>query len=103
MVAIHIGVPWTGEMVAMAWKHETVFIGVDAYAPKHRPAELVHNLNTYGRDKVLFGSDRPVIDPERTIQEIDAMEIRPETRRLPMRDNALKIFKLPGASWPVLD
>ena len=34
---IHIGVPWTQEMISMAWKHENVFIGVDAYAPKHWP------------------------------------------------------------------
>ena len=37
LLGIHIGVPWTDEMIAMAWKHENVFIGVDAYAPKHWP------------------------------------------------------------------
>ena len=97
LLGIHIGVPWTDEMIAMAWKHENVFIGVDAYAPKHWPAQLVHYLNTYGRDKVLFGSDWPVIDPERMVREIAAMELRPEARRLLMRDNALRVFRLPGA------
>ena len=95
LLGIHIGVPWTDEMIAMAWKHENVFIGVDAYAPKHWPPALVHYMNSYGRDKVLFGTDWPVIDPERAMAEISAMNIRPESRQALLRGNALKIFKLP--------
>jgi predicted TIM-barrel fold metal-dependent hydrolase len=92
LLGIHIGVPWADEMIAMAWKHENVFIGVDAYAPKHWPPQLVHYLNTYGREKVLFGTDWPVIDPERAMREIDALSLRPEARRLLMRENALRVF-----------
>ena len=95
LLGIHIGVPWTDEMIAMAWKHENIFIGVDAYAPKHWPAALVKYLNSYGREKVLFGTDWPVIDPERAVREIDDLKLRPETMRALMRENALKVFRLP--------
>ena len=95
LLGIHIGVPWTDEMISMAWKHENVFIGVDAYAPKHWPKALVHYLNTYGREKVLFGTDWPVIDPERAVEEIETLGIRPESKALLMRDNALRVFRLP--------
>ncbi len=98
LLGIHIGVPWTDEMIAMAWKHENVFIGVDAYAPKHWPKALVHYLNSYGREKVLFGTDWPVIDPERSVREIDDLKLRPETMAALMRDNALRVFKLPGSA-----
>jgi predicted TIM-barrel fold metal-dependent hydrolase len=99
LIGIHIGAPWTDEMIAMAWKHENVFIGVDAYAPKHWPPQLVHYLNTYGRKKVLFGTDWPVIDPERAVAEIDAIGLRPESRQALMRDNARAVFGLdPEAS-----
>ena len=97
LLGIHIGVPWTDEMIAMAWKHRNVFIGVDAYAPKHWPKQLVHFLNTYGREKVLFGTDWPVIDPERAVREIAELGIRSESLALLMRGNARRIFtKLPG-------
>jgi predicted TIM-barrel fold metal-dependent hydrolase len=95
LLGIHIGVPWADEMIAMAWKHENVFIGVDAYAPKHWPASLVKYLNSYGRSKVLFGTDWPVIDPERAVREIDELKLRPETMRALMRENALSVFRLP--------
>ncbi|MXY39728.1 MAG: amidohydrolase [Rhodospirillaceae bacterium] len=98
LLGIHIGVPWTQEMISMAWKHENVFIGVDAYAPKHWPPEIVHYLDTYGRHKVLFGTDWPVIDPERAVTEIDALDLRPESRRALMRENALRVFRLPESA-----
>ncbi len=97
LLGIHIGVPWAAEMIAMAWKHENVFIGVDAYAPKHWPQELVQYLNTYGRDKVLFGTDWPVIDPERAMREIEALDLRAETLPKLLRENALRVFtRLPA-------
>ena len=98
LLGIHIGIPWTDEMISMAWKHENVFIGVDAYAPKHWPPQLVHYLNTYGREKVLFGTDWPVIDPERAVREIEALGLRPESHRALMRDNALRVFRLPESA-----
>jgi len=97
LIGIHIGVPWTGEMIAMAWKHENVFIGTDAYAPKHWPAEFVHYMNTYGREKVLFGTDWPVIHPRRAVDEIAALGLRDESRDLVMRGNAERVFRLEAA------
>ena len=79
----------------MAWKHEHVYIGVDAYAPRYWPPQLVHYLNTYGRHKVLFGTDWPVIDPERAVAEIAELDLRPEAYRALMRENALRVFRLP--------
>ncbi len=96
IIGIHIGVPWTDEMISMAWKHENVFIGVDAYGPKHWPPQLVHYLNSYGREKVLFGTDWPVIEPIRAVREIRAMDLRPESYRALMRHNAIKVFNLQG-------
>ena len=94
LIGIHIGIPWADEMIAMAWKHRNVFIGVDAYAPRYWPASLIHYLNTYGQDKVLFGTDWPVIDPERAMREIAELGLREEPLRKLMRDNAHRVFRL---------
>ena len=94
LIGIHIGVPWTDEMIAMAWKHENVYIGIDAYAPKHLPASLKHYMNSYGSHKVMFGTDWPVIDPERAVSEIHEHALRPEILEKVMRGNAVKVFCL---------
>ncbi len=95
LIGIHLGYPWTEEMISVAWKHEHVYIGSDAYAPRHWPESFVHFINTWGKDKVLFGTDWPVIDPERAIKEIDALELRPESKQKFLRDTALRLFRLP--------
>ena len=95
LIGIHIGIPWTQEMISMCWKHENVYTAGDAYAPKHWPAEFVHYANTYGKHKVLFGTDWPVISPERAVVEIDELGFRDDAKQLLMRDNALRIFNLP--------
>lgn len=96
LLGIHIGVPWTDEMIAMAWKHENIYIGIDAYAPKHLPQSLLHYMNTYGSHKVMFGTDWPVIDPERAVREMEAHNLRPQSYARVMRENALSVFRIAG-------
>ncbi|VCU68768.1 Amidohydrolase [Pigmentiphaga humi] len=95
LIGIHLGYPWTDEMISMAWKHPNVYMAGDAYAPKHWPGSVVKFADSYGQDKFLFGTDWPVIDPERAVREMDELGLRPGSRRKVMRDNALKLFKLP--------
>jgi uncharacterized protein len=92
LIGIHVGTPWADEMIAMAWKHERVFIGLDAYAPKHLPSSLIHYMNSYGGDKVLWGTDWPVIHPARGIEEMKAHGLREAAYDKVMRGNALRIF-----------
>lgn len=96
LIGIHVGIPWTDEMIAMCWKHDNVYTAGDAYAPKYWPKQYVHYANSYGRHKVLFGTDWPVIDPERAVREVEALGMKPESHRALMRDNALRVFRLPG-------
>jgi len=96
LIGIHIGIPWTEEMISMCWKHENVFTAGDAYAPKYWPDSYVHYANSYGREKVMFGTDWPVIDPERAVAEVEQLGLRDESKRLLMRENALRVFGLPG-------
>ena len=95
LIGIHLGVPWVDEMISMAWKHDNVYFAGDAYAPRHWPSQVVHYANTYGQDKFLFATDWPVIEPERAVTEINEQEYRPVPYRNMMRENALRIFKLP--------
>jgi hypothetical protein len=95
IIGIHIGIPWTDEMIAMCWKHENVFTAGDAYAPRYWPDQYVHYANTIGRHKVMFGTDWPVISPERAVDEVDNLGLKPESHTLLMRDNAIRVFQLP--------
>jgi predicted TIM-barrel fold metal-dependent hydrolase len=94
LVGIHVGIPWSDEMIAMAWKHPNVYIGCDAHSPKYWPQSFVHYINTFGQDKVLFGTDYPVLDFVRTREELESLQLRDESKRKLLRENALRVYRL---------
>jgi uncharacterized protein len=94
LIGIHIGIPWHDEMIAMAWKHPNVYIGCDAHAPKYWPESFVRYINSYGQDKVIFGTDFPVIDFKRALDDISALNFKPEALAKLLRHNVVKLYKL---------
>jgi predicted TIM-barrel fold metal-dependent hydrolase len=94
LIGIHVGIPWHDEMIAMAWKHPNVFIGCDAHSPAYWPESIRRYINSYGQDKVIFGTDFPVLDFARTRQEIEALGLRPGPLRKLLRDNVIRIYGL---------
>jgi predicted TIM-barrel fold metal-dependent hydrolase len=94
LIGIHVGIPWTEEMIAMAWKHPNVYIGCDAHSPAYWPESFRHYINSYGQDKVIFGTDFPILRFERTRQEIESLGLKPGPLRKLLRDNANRLYKL---------
>ena len=94
LIGIHTGWPWVEEMISVAWKHPNVYIGSDAYAPRYWKPEFVHFINSWGQDKVLFGTDFPIVDFERATREIGELDLRPESREKLLWKNAARVYGL---------
>ena len=94
LIGIHVGIPWTDEMIMMAYKHKNVYIGCDAHGPKYWPKSFNHYIDSYGQNKVIFGTDWPALSFERMRREIDDLGFRPEPYRKLMRDNALQLYNV---------
>jgi predicted TIM-barrel fold metal-dependent hydrolase len=94
IVAGHIGYPWTEEMVALARKYPNVYIDTSAYTVKRYPPELVRYLKSGGSKKVLFGTNFPMILPQKALEGIDALGLDDETRERFLIGNARRVFKL---------
>lgn len=94
LVGIHIGWPWVEEMISVAYKHPNVYIGSDAYAPAYWDQKFIHFIDSWGSRKVIFGTDYPVVDPERARADIEKLAIRPESKRRFLRDNVIDLYKL---------
>ena len=94
IVGGHIGYPWTDEMIALATKYENVYIDTSAYTPERYPESLVRFMKGPGREKVLFGSNFPMIQPAKCVSQLDALGLSDESRRMFLHDNAVKVFRL---------
>jgi predicted TIM-barrel fold metal-dependent hydrolase len=95
IVCGHIGYPWTEEMVAVARKHENVFIDTSAYTAKRYPPELVSYMKSRsGRRKVMFATNYPMIAPATALADLDALGLDEEVRDLFLAGNAQRVFGL---------
>jgi uncharacterized protein len=94
IVAGHIGYPWTEEMVALARKYPNVHIDTSAYTARRYPPELVGYLRSDGRKKVMFGTNWPMIAPQKALAELDALALDEEARTRFLSGNARAVFRL---------
>lgn len=94
VVAGHIGYPWTDEAIAVATKHPNVFIDTSAYTIRRYPPQIVDYLKTHGREKVLFGSNYPMIDPAAALAGLDDLGLDDATRDAFLGGNAVRVYGL---------
>jgi predicted TIM-barrel fold metal-dependent hydrolase len=100
IVGGHIGYPWTDEMIGLAWKHERVYIDTSAYLPAYYPAPLLKFMNSYGKDKVLFGTNFPQLPLSKCAEQARGLELRPDAKAAFLDGNARRVFKLEGRAAP---
>ena len=95
MILAHPSVPWQAEAISMATHKANVFIDLSGWRPKYFPPELVRAAGGMLRHKVLFGSDYPLITPERWLADFDELGVDPD--RLPgiLKDNAAQVLGSP--------
>ena len=94
IVLAHPSFPWQDEALAVATHKPNVYIDLSGWSPKYFPPLLVRYANTLLKDKVLFGSDFPVITPDRWLADFSQLDIKPEVRPLILKENAARLLGL---------
>lgn len=96
IILAHPSWPWQDEALSMCLHKPQVYIDLSGWSPKYFPPQLVQFANTQLKRKVLFGSDYPLITPDRWLRDFEALDIRDEVRPLILKDNAARLLGLDG-------
>jgi hypothetical protein len=94
IIMAHPSVPWQDSAIAVAQHKANVYIDLSGWSPKYFPPQLVRAANTLLKAKVLFGSDYPLLRPERWMKDFEQLEIRDEVKPLIMKQNAITALGL---------
>jgi predicted TIM-barrel fold metal-dependent hydrolase len=94
IILAHPSVPWAASSISIATHKANVFIDLSGWAPKYFPPELVRAANSLLQDKVLFGTDYPLLTPQRWLSDFDALDIKPQVRPKILKHNAVKLLGL---------
>jgi len=98
IVLAHPSVPWQDEAISIATHKANVYIDLSGWSPKYFPAQLVRAANTMLSRKVMFGSDFPLLTPDRWMADFAKLEIKPDVRPLILKDNAARMLGLDAAN-----
>jgi uncharacterized protein len=96
IIMAHPSFPWQEEALSVATHKPQVYIDLSGWSPKYFPPILVQYMNTLLKDKILFGSDYPVMSPERWMADFETLKVKDEVKPLIMKLNAARLLGLKG-------
>jgi len=94
IVLAHPSWPWQDEAISLAMHKPNIWIDLSGWSPKYFPAQLVQYANTLLNDRVLFGSDFPLITPDRWLKDFAEAGFKDEVRPLILKENAKRLLNL---------
>jgi uncharacterized protein len=94
IIMAHPSFPWQDEAISVCLHKPQVYIDLSGWSPKYFSPTLVQYANTLLKHKVLFGSDYPLIAPDRWLTDFEKIAIRDDVRPLILKENALRLFGL---------
>ena len=94
IVLAHPSFPWQDEAISICLHKPQVYIDLSGWSPKYFSPTLVQYANTLLRNKVLFGSDYPLLAPDRWLADFAKIGIRDDVRPLILKENAVRLFGL---------
>ena len=94
VVLAHPSVPWQDEAISIATHKANVYIDLSGWSPRYFSPQLVRAANGLLKRKVLFGSDYPLITPERWMRDFGELDVKDEVRPLILKENAVRMLGL---------
>ncbi|MDL5157114.1 amidohydrolase family protein [Actinomycetospora termitidis] len=92
IVMAHPSVPWQYAAISIATHKANVFIDLSGWSPRYFPPQLVRAAGRWLADKVLFGSDYPVLTPDRWRRDFATLDLPDEVRPRILKDNARRLL-----------
>jgi predicted TIM-barrel fold metal-dependent hydrolase len=75
IIMAHVGYPWVDEAVQVAWRNPNVHVDLSGILPRYFPPQMWHYLQMPDlRERVLFGSDYPMLRPDAWLEAWDAFD-----------------------------
>ena len=94
IILAHPSFPWQDEAISVCLHKPQVYIDLSGWSPKYFSPTLIQYANTLLKKKMLFGSDYPLIAPDRWLKDFEAIAIRDEVRPLILKENAVRLLGL---------
>jgi len=94
IILAHPSFPWQDEAISICLHKPQVYIDLSGWSPRYFSPILIQYANTLLKNKMLFGSDYPLITPDRWMADFEKIAIRDDVRPLILKQNAVRLLGL---------
>ncbi len=94
LIMAHPGWPWQDEQLAIGTHKRKSYIDLSGWSPKYFQPLLVTYMTKLIPEKFLFGTDYPMLTPQRWLGDFETLQLKPEVRNMILRENARKLLRL---------
>jgi predicted TIM-barrel fold metal-dependent hydrolase len=94
LILAHPSVPWVDSSLSIATHKANVYLDLSGWSPKYFPPQLVRQAGSLLRHKMLFGTDFPLLTPDRWLADFAGLDVKDEARPLILKDNAVRLLGL---------
>jgi predicted TIM-barrel fold metal-dependent hydrolase len=92
IILAHPSFPWQDEAISVCLHKPQVYIDLSGWSPKYFSPTLIQYANSLLKHKMLFGSDYPLLTPDRWMADFEKIAIKDEVRPLILKENAMRLF-----------
>ena len=94
IILAHPSWPWVDESLSMALHKDNVYIDLSGWSPKYFQPQIIQYANGQLKHKMLFGSDFPLIHPDKWIEAAKQVGFKDEVLAGIMKHNAARLLGL---------
>ncbi len=94
VVGGHVGFPWIDEVASMIRKFPNFHVDTSAYALHRLPEDFVRLMKGEGRERILFGTNFPMLTAGRCLERLDALGLDEAGKAAFLSGNAKRVFSV---------
>jgi predicted TIM-barrel fold metal-dependent hydrolase len=90
----HPAFPWEKEQLAICQQKGNVYMDLSGWMPAYIDEQVLHYAKTLLKDKVMFGTDYPMLDPKIWLEQFAELDFPEAVQRKILWENAEEFFDL---------
>ena len=90
----HPAYPWEKEQLAICQQKGNVYMDLSGWMPRYIDEQVLHYARTLLSEKVMFGTDYPMIEPGPWLEQFAELGFDPEIQRKILWENAERFLDL---------
>ncbi len=92
LILAHFGFPWVNQAISVTWIRRNCYLELSGWSPKYIPETVWKYAKGIFPDRVLFGTDAPVMTAQRWLRDFEEIDLPEDVKRKILYTNSRRLL-----------